>query len=64
MSGTHENAVDRTRLYAERTKHALGIVNRKTRYRKPFALSDPFFTDINAVYRTGFRTLVTGNTSG
>ena len=64
MGGTHENAVYRTRLYAECTKHALRIVNRKTRYRKPFALSDPLFTDINTVHRTGFRTLVTGNTGG
>ena len=57
----HEDAVHRARLDAQRTKHALGVVDRVSSNLKAFAALDPLFTDINAVDRTRLCALIAGD---
>lgn len=64
MIGPHEDTVNRTRIDAQRTEHALGVVNRKAIDSEAFSDRAFFFVDINAVYRTGNCTLLTANACG
>src|SRR5688572_27115745 len=61
VRGPHENAIHRARLNAQRTEHALGVVDRVARNLKALAALDPFLADVNAIHRTGLRTLVAGD---
>jgi len=55
--GPHKDAVNRTRLDTQRTKHALGVVNRKAVDAEAFSDRAFFFVDIDAVNRTRRRAL-------
>ena len=61
MSSAHENAVDRTRLDAQRAKHALGIVDREAGDLEPLAVLHSLFADVNAIHRAGLSALVARN---
>ena len=61
MRGPHEDAIYRAGFHAERTEHAFRVVDREARYLEAFAIFNPFFADVNAVDRTGFRALVAGD---
>ena len=63
MGCTHEDAIHGARLNTKRTKHALGIVNRKSRNLKALRTFDAFFADVDAVHGTGFGTLITRDAS-
>ena len=62
MASPHENTVDGTRLDTQGAEHTFRVVDRKTRYGKAFSLFDTLFPNVDAIYRAGLRTLVTGNT--
>jgi hypothetical protein len=59
MRPPHKNAIDRTRLNAQRAKHTFGIIDRKSSDLEPLAVLDPLFADVNAVHRARLRTLIT-----
>jgi hypothetical protein len=63
MRRTHENAIHRARLDAQRTKHALRIVDRVARNLKAFATLYPLFADVDAIDRASLRALVARDTS-
>ena len=62
--GPHENAIHGTRLYAQGTKHALCVVDRKAIDSEPFSDRAFFFVDINAVNRTSGCALFAANACG
>jgi hypothetical protein len=55
---SHEDAVNRTWLDAQRTKHALRVVNRVSGDLETLAAFDPLFANINAVDRARFSALI------
>ena len=61
MRGPHEDAIYRTGFHAKRAEHAFRVVDREAGYLEAFPIFNPFFADVNAVDRTGFRALVAGD---
>ena len=61
MRRPHEDAVHRTGLNAQCTKHALRVVNRKAADLEAFPPLNPLFPDVDAVDRTRLGTLVAGD---
>lgn len=57
----HKDAVHGTGLNAQRTKHALRVVDRKATDLEAFPTLNPLFPDVDAVDRTRLRTLVAGD---
>ena len=57
----HKDAVDRTRLDAQRAKHALRIVDREVRDLKAFASFHALLADLDEIDRTGLRALLAGD---
>jgi hypothetical protein len=57
----HEDAVNRARLDAKRTKHALRVVDRVPGDLKPFAALDPLFADVNAIDGASLGALIAGD---
>ena len=64
VSGTHKNTIDWAGLHTQRTKHALGIINRKAGDLKSLATLDPLLADVDAVHRTSLGALVARNAGG
>jgi hypothetical protein len=54
----HENAIDRARLDAQRTKHALRVINGVTSDLKTLASFNAFLANVNAVDRTCLSALI------
>jgi hypothetical protein len=54
----HEDAIDRARLDAQRTKHALGVVDREACDLEAFAVFDSLLADLIAIDWASLRTLV------
>ena len=61
VRGAHEDAVDWTRLDAQRTKHALGIIDGEAGYLEAFTVFHPLFADVDAIDRASFRALIAGD---
>src|SRR5205823_1597428 len=57
----HEDAIDRARLDAQRTKHALAVVDRKAGDLEALAVLDPLLANIDAIDRASLRTLIARN---
>jgi hypothetical protein len=57
----HEDTVNRARLDAKRTKHALRVVDRVPGDLKPFATLDPLFADVNAIDGASLGALIAGD---
>src|SRR3972149_2123000 len=57
----HEDAVYRTRLDAQRTEHALRIVDRVAGDLEALAAANLFLTDVNAIDGASLRALVAGD---
>jgi hypothetical protein len=53
MGAAHEDAIHRARFYAQRTKHALGIVDAEACDAKAFASGNPLFANVDAIHRAG-----------
>jgi len=64
VRGTHEDAIDRTRLDTQRAKHALAVVDRIAGNLESLATFDFFFADIDAIDRASLGTLVARDASG
>ena len=62
MRGPHEDAVHRTRLNTESTKHAFRIINRVTGDPKALPAVYAFFADIDAINGTSLGTLIASDT--
>jgi len=55
---SHEDAVNRARLDAKRTKHALRVVDRVPSNLESFSAFDPLFANVDTVDRAGFGALI------
>jgi len=64
VRGTHEDAIDRTRLDTQRAKHALAVVDRVAGNLESLAAFDFFLADIDAIDRASLGTLVARDTGG
>jgi hypothetical protein len=58
---THKNAIYRTGLNAQSTKHALCVINCKSRNFESLRTFDPLLTDVDAVDGARFGALITGD---
>ncbi len=57
----HEDAIDRTRLDAQCTEHALRVVDRVAGDLEALAAFDALLADVNAIDRARLRTLIAGD---
>ena len=59
MRPSHKYTIHRARLDAQRTKHALRVIDRVARNLEALAALDPLFADVNAIHRASLRALIT-----
>ena len=64
MRRAHEDAIDGAGFDAERTEHALAVVDREAGDFESFAPFDPLLADVDAVDWTKLGALVARNASG